>query len=58
MRYNKPRRYRPRSNDNEYRKNDFQDLSYVPPSRSLLLRDFENPNLSAEYCEVPYLRYR
>ena len=26
MRYNKPRRYRPRSNDSEYRKNDFQDL--------------------------------
>ena len=51
MRYNKPRRYRPRSNDNEYRKNDFQDLrigGVNSSSRNFQRRSFSGDGLKAE----------
>ena len=51
MRYNKPRRYRPRSNDSEYRKNDFQDLrigGVNSSSRNFQRRSFSRNGLKAE----------
>ena len=51
MRYNKPRRYRPRSNDKEYRKNDFQDLRISgvnSASKNFQRRSFSRNGLKAE----------
>ena len=51
MRYNKPRRYRPRSNDKEYRKNDFQDLrigGVNSASKNFQRRSFSRNGLKAE----------
>ena len=51
MRYNKPRRYRPRSNDNEYRKNDFQDLrigGVNSASKNFQRRSFSRNGLKVE----------
>ena len=51
MRYNKPRRYRPRSNDREYRRNDFQDLrigGVNSASKNFQRRSFGSNSLKAE----------
>jgi len=49
MRYNKPRRFR--SNDKEYRKNDFQDLrisGFNSASKNFQRRSFSRNGLKAE----------
>ena len=51
MRYNKPRRYRPRSNDREYRTNNFQDLGIGgvnSASKNFQRRPFSRNGLKAE----------
>ena len=56
MRYNKPRRYRPRSNDREYRTNNFQDLrigGVNSDSKNFQRRSFSRNSHSHSHSHSP-----